>query len=90
MSKKPPPPLGTINGYIKTPLWANGQYGTFDGTTVGMAVSAHALGSRVGDTVTAWGMSYTMVPDGGGDRTPDGVWMTKTAWLNAWAAKEAS
>lgn len=69
---------GTINGFIATRGEVNGQRFTFNGTTVDLAVQAHAAGGRVGDTVLAYWFTdpdvYVLTPAPAIDTRVPGVW----------------
>ncbi len=73
-----PPALGTVNGYMPSHFTYKGKRYTFDGTALGLTHAALALGIKPGQKVTnvyGLGVTMTMIPTGGGPRTPGGVWM---------------
>lgn len=67
--------LGTINGYTHSTFYWQGHAHPYNGTTLGLVRAALKAGALPGDPVrTSFGIQYIITPDGGGTRTPNGVW----------------
>ena len=51
----------------------------YDSTTLDLVLKALASGAKIGDTLVTSGLgrlthSWELIPEGGGSRTPEGVW----------------
>lgn len=81
-----PPPLGNVNARMATPFWWNGTRYIFDGTTVDLARKVAALGAKPGDRFASVfrNSEKIVVPSGGGNRTPGGMWVESLAFVQNW------
>lgn len=81
MARKPLPALGNVNALSVRWFIVRGERHTFNSTTVDLARAAYAQGVRPGDTLSVnYGcgfQTYVMLPEGGGTRTPEGVWVDR-------------
>src|SRR6478609_7152498 len=80
------PALGDINARMATPFWFKGERHTFDATTIDLVNQAVALGAKPGDRLMSTFINNEMliVPTGGGDRTTNGYWAEKVAFVENW------
>jgi len=77
---------GNFNATVDTPavLLKGGVKFRYDGTTLGMTLSALEAGAQVGDVIMTNGLfrgttnRHVVVASGGGDRTPGGVWVERS------------